>query len=73
MRAADAIALRVGAVINRYKDHKHFVCETHAYGFAYRREQDSIDHDSALAGDLRLAAGPGLLDGLISCRQESTW
>lgn len=40
---ADVISPRVDGVINRYKDPKHFVCETRGYCFAYRREQCQFD------------------------------
>ena len=50
LQGAAAIGLRVGAVINRYKVRKHFVCEINDSGFAYRREPHSIDHEAALDG-----------------------
>ena len=44
------IGLRVGAVLNRYKVGKHFVCEIGADCFDYRRNRASIDHEAALDG-----------------------
>ena len=44
------IGLRVGAVLNRYKVRKHFVCEIGEDCFDYRRNCDSIDHEAALDG-----------------------
>ena len=44
------IGLRVGAVLNRYKVGKHFVCEIGEDCFDYRRNRASIDHEAALDG-----------------------
>ena len=35
---------------NKYKARKHFSCEISDTSFAYRREQDGIDHEAALDG-----------------------
>lgn len=44
------IGLRVGAVLNRYKVGKHFVCQIGEDSFDYHRNRASIDHEAALDG-----------------------
>ena len=50
LQGAAQIGLRVGAVLNRYKVRKHFVCEIGEARFDYRRDQHRIDHETALDG-----------------------
>ena len=50
LRGKDAIALRVGKVINRYKMAKHFVLECTDKRFDFHRDQARIDAEAALDG-----------------------
>jgi transposase len=46
----DAIALRVGKVINQYKVAKHFALAISDQAFCFQRKPDSIDAEAALDG-----------------------
>jgi hypothetical protein len=50
LRGQDAIALRVGKVINRYKVAKHFTTEITDTSFGYARDQHKIAAEAALDG-----------------------
>ena len=50
LRGEAKIGLRVGAVLNRYKVRKHFVCEISDSRFDYRRAQQRIASEAALDG-----------------------
>jgi transposase len=50
MRGKDAIGLRVGKVIGKYKMGKHFELEISDEGFSYRRNEDKITQEAALDG-----------------------
>jgi transposase len=50
LKAATAIAERVGRIIGRYKVGKHFVREVGERSFSYRRDQAKIEAEAALDG-----------------------
>lgn len=50
LRGKDAIGLRVGKVIGKYKMGKHFDLEISDEGFSYRRNEDKITQEAALDG-----------------------
>lgn len=50
LKAATAIAERVGRIIGRYKVGKHFVREVGEGSFSYRRDQAKIEAEAALDG-----------------------
>jgi hypothetical protein len=50
LRGKDAIALRVGRVLNRHKMAKHFVIEIGADAFSFSRDEASIAEEAALDG-----------------------
>ena len=50
LRGQDAIALRVGKVINRYKMAKHFTTQISDDAFTFARDQDKITTEAALDG-----------------------
>lgn len=50
LRGADAIGLRVGRVIGRYKMAKHFILEISHDALAYRREKERIGAEAAKDG-----------------------
>lgn len=50
LRGADAIGLRVGRVIGRYKMAKHFLLEITDDAFIYRRDTERIGAEAALDG-----------------------
>lgn len=50
LQGAAEIGLRVGAVLNRYKVRKHFVCEISDSDFSYQRAQHKIASEAALDG-----------------------
>jgi hypothetical protein len=64
LRGKDAIALRVGKVLNRRKVAKHFTIGIGEDRFSYARKQDSITAEAALDGIyvLRTSVEPGDLD-----------
>lgn len=50
LRAKDAIALRVGKVLDRYKMAKHFAIEIGDASFGFSRKEDQIAAEAALDG-----------------------
>jgi hypothetical protein len=50
LRGKDAIGLKVGAVVNRYKMAKHFELDIGEASFAFRRNSDAIAAEAALDG-----------------------
>jgi DDE family transposase len=64
LRGTDAIALRVGKVLNRRKVAKHFAIEIGEDRLSYHRNPDSITAEAALDGIyvLRTSVGPGDLE-----------
>jgi DDE family transposase len=50
LRGKDRIALRVGAVLGRYKMRKHFRLTIEESGFSFSRDEPSIAHEAALDG-----------------------
>jgi hypothetical protein len=64
LRGQDAIALRVGKVLNRRKVAKHFTIAITGDSFSYARNQESITAEAKLDGIyvLRTSVEPGDLD-----------
>ena len=50
LRGTDAIAMRVGKVINKYKMAKHFDLDISDAAFSYRRDEQAIAAEAALDG-----------------------
>ena len=50
LKGVEAISLRVGKVIGKYKMAKHFDLEITEKGFDYRRREDAIAEEAALDG-----------------------
>lgn len=50
LRGKDALGLRVGKIIGKYKVGKHFDLEISDEGFSYRRNEDKITQEAALDG-----------------------
>ena len=74
LRGAEAIALRVGKVLNHYKMAKHFLLEIEEDGFSFSADEDSIAAEAALDGVyvLRTTIGAGELSttGVISAYKD---
>jgi hypothetical protein len=73
LRGQDAIALRVGKVLNRRKVAKHFTIAITGDSFSYARNQESITAEAKLDGIyvLRTSVEPGDLDSsevVSSCK-----
>lgn len=64
LRGADAIGVRVGRVLGRFKMGKHFRYEITAEAFTYQRDLDRIRSEAALDGlyVIRTSVDPGALD-----------
>lgn len=50
LRGKDAIGVRVGKVLQRFKVGKHFIIDITDAGFSYRREEEKIAAEAALDG-----------------------
>jgi hypothetical protein len=50
LRGKDQIALKIGAVVDRFKVKKHFVLHIRDDGFEYRRDETGIAEEAALDG-----------------------
>jgi len=50
LKGQDAIGVRVGKVINKYKVAKHFVLEIGAHAFRYRIDEEHVQREAALDG-----------------------
>jgi hypothetical protein len=50
LRGKDKIALRIGAVLDRFKMRKHFVLDIRDDGFEYRRDESGIAEEASLDG-----------------------
>jgi hypothetical protein len=74
LRGRDAIALRVGKVLNHHKMAKHFVIEIEEDSFRFSRNEASIAEEAALDGVyvLRTTIAEGELDaaGVISAYKD---
>lgn len=70
LRGKDAIGLRVGKVIGRYKMGKHFDLEITDEGFSYNRNRERISEEAALDGIyvIRTSVPDDVLDAEESVR-----
>ena len=50
LKGQDAIGVRVGKVINKYKVAKHFVLDIGARAFSYHRDEEKVQREAALDG-----------------------
>jgi transposase len=50
LKGQDAIGVRVGKVINKYKVAKHFVLKIGAGAFSYHRDEEKVQREAALDG-----------------------
>ena len=50
LKGADAIGVRVGKVVNKYKVAKHFVLEIGARAFRYHVDEEKVQREAALDG-----------------------
>jgi transposase len=50
LKGADAIGVRVGKVVNKYKVAKHFVLEIGAHTFRYHLDEEKVQREAALDG-----------------------
>ena len=69
LQDAAEIGLRVGAVVNRYKVRKHFVCQISDSDFSYQRARDKIASEAALDGlsVIRTSLDAEQLSGVTAC------
>jgi transposase len=77
LKGQDAIGVRVGKVINKYKVAKHFVLEIGATAFSYRIDEEHVQREAALDGIyiIRTSLAPHTMsaeDAVRSYKQLST-
>jgi hypothetical protein len=74
LRGKDAIALRVGKVVNHYKMAKHFNLEIGEASFSFSRKDDQVAAEAALDGIyvLRTSLGQEALASLKGASSGST-